>query len=771
QTITINNIDFSNNSAFTLDELNVYPVITYPIVLAPGDEVKYHITFTPIPSMTTVNELVNVSSDYPTAISIPITATVIQPPVVTTDSAVVRLTVEQSDSAIRTVKMQNTGLGDLDYRLSIEYHRPGISYSSVTPAKPVKNTVAKKNLFTLYGSGQPVQLTGSGGSALDYPAGGFKDSVLAFDAAIGTQYVDFLGTGVDEPSVMAVSRFNGGQKGIYLSHVGNLYRTDNMIPATIKFRIRLGSNINNSTVIYEQSVDVQPDTTGTGTYIVVKLDSGILINAYEDFWIEWDYAFGMRFPQGFQYVTTDQFKPQTFYYRATEQDAFQEIYWMAAFYMAAYAQTDSTGGWLTLTPDNGTLGINLKQPLKLTVHGPKTTPPDQSADIVIHSNDPVTPEAKVGVYLHIDQAPVLTSHDTLVVHEADTLYALIPAVDDGGGKVKISLVDKNSKTAISKTDSGTYFIYRPDYDDAGLHNFAISLADTKGNKRNDSLIVLVINTNRPPIVVKHLKNRTISLDGPGLTLALDTVFLDPDGDAVTYGFAGDANPMVQVFVKPTGETGIIQKDTGHISLPFVATDVNGASGYDTLHLWIKVNKAPVSNGIPYVFLEKGLTQIVDLSNYFSDEDPGDVLTYTAVVDSSQYVRVEVQGSNLIIHGLTVGNCIVTVTADDGSGGTVTKSFIVEVVSKMGDSGYDYHIRIAPNPIHGTAAALFLMDKEKRVQIQLLNMDGRVRQTLFEGSRPAGFNSVLINLHGVPMGNYYVKFTLGNDIRVVQITKL
>ena len=142
-----------------------------------------------------------------------------------------------------------------------------------------------------------------------------------------------------------------------------------------------------------------------------------------------------------------------------------------------------------------------------------------------------------------------------------------------------------------------------------------------------------------------------------------------------------------------------------------------------------------------------------------------------LVDSSKYAGIEIQGSNLIIHGLTVGNCIVTVTADDGNGGTVTKSFIVEVVSKMGDSGYDYHIRVAPNPIHGVAAALFLMDKEKRVQIQLLNMDGRVRQTLFEGTRPAGFNSVLINLYGVPIGNYYLKFTFGTDIRVVQITKL
>ena len=38
---------------------------------------------------------------------------------------------------MRYVQLGNTGLGDLDYKLSIEYHRPGISYSSVKQTTPV----------------------------------------------------------------------------------------------------------------------------------------------------------------------------------------------------------------------------------------------------------------------------------------------------------------------------------------------------------------------------------------------------------------------------------------------------------------------------------------------------------------------------------------------------------------------------------------------------------------------------------------------------------
>ncbi len=100
--------------------------------------------------------------------------------------------------------------------------------------------------------------------------------------------------------------------------------------------------------------------------------------------------------------------------------------------------------------------------------------------------------AKVGIYLHIDQAPVLTNHDTLKVQEADTLNSLIPVMDDAMGKIIVKLLTKNSKASIRNTDTANYFIYRPDYDDAGVQLFAISMADVNGNKRNDTLIVLVL---------------------------------------------------------------------------------------------------------------------------------------------------------------------------------------------------------------------------------------------------------------------------------------
>ena len=767
KTITISGIDFNGNASLTLSELAMNPdLFSVPVILAPGEELIYHVLLTPDSTQQSLNEHLNVSSDFTSPISIPVTATISLPPVVTTDTNIVRLVVQQTETADRFVKMGNDGKGNLDYTLSAEYHRPGITYAGTAPVKPLRR-MAKNAVSTLFGSGLTTSVLDQA-TRLSDNTGNFKDSILAYDPS--SNLTDYLGTGYDETPLMTVSRFNGGKKGFYLSHVSNLYRTDNNIATTIKFRIRLGSDINSSTVIYEQSVPIQPDTTRNGVHIIVKLDSAILINSYEDFWIEWDYAFGMRYPQGMQFTTTDAQKIHTFYVRIGEDYSWQEASFIANFYMAAYAQKDSTGGWLTVTPDSGSVGIGKKQRLTLTTHGPKVTPIDQSANLIIHSNDPVTPEYKVNVFVHIDQAPVLSNHDTLTVQEADSLNSLIPAQDDENGKVTVRLVKKTKDASVNNTDTGSYFMYKPGYDDAGVHLFEVSLADGKGNKRIDTLVVLVMNTNRPPVVMNHMADKTISLNGPALNLPLDLVFTDPDGDAMQYAFAGDVNPKAKVFVDGAGILSVIPMDTGRINLAFMATDIYGASGYDTLHLYIRNNMLPLATTIPDVVIDKGKSRTLDLSNYFTDGD-GDVLTYSAALDSAGSASLQVDGSQLVMNGLKPGISLVTITADDGVGGTVNKSFILFVLDTKGASDDSYHIRVAPNPVHGLANIFFQLDKENKVKIELLGVNGALRAIIYNGTRPAGYQFIPVNFSRYETGNYMLKFTIGDEVKTIQVSKL
>ena len=73
-----------------------------------------------------------------------------------------------------------------------------------------------------------------------------------------------------------------------------------------------------------------------------------------------------------------------------------------------------------------------------------------------------------------------------------------------------------------------------------------------------------------------------------------------------------------------------------------------------------------------------MSDAMDVSGYFSDADMSDTLTYTAMPDMEMYATVAVDGSMVTITGVSAGMATVTVTANDGKGGTVMQTIMVTV---------------------------------------------------------------------------------------------
>ena len=96
------------------------------------------------------------------------------------------------------------------------------------------------------------------------------------------------------------------------------------------------------------------------------------------------------------------------------------------------------------------------------------------------------------------------------------------------------------------------------------------------------------------------------------------------------------------------------------------------------------NSAPVvAQPIPpQVVAVGGTSEPLDLAAYFDDPD-GDPLTYAAVSDNPGAVTAEVRGRaavELVLTGIAAGEAVVTVTASDPHGGTVSQTLAVRTNS-------------------------------------------------------------------------------------------
>ncbi|WP_442952060.1 Ig-like domain-containing protein, partial [Paenibacillus sp. 203] len=68
---------------------------------------------------------------------------------------------------------------------------------------------------------------------------------------------------------------------------------------------------------------------------------------------------------------------------------------------------------------------------------------------------------------------------------------------------------------------------------------------------------------------------------------------------------------------------------------------------------------------------------VSLASVFADED-SDALTYTATSTDTGVATVAVNGSDLKITPVNAGTATITVTANDGKGGTINSQFNVTI---------------------------------------------------------------------------------------------
>ena len=150
------------------------------------------------------------------------------------------------------------------------------------------------------------------------------------------------------------------------------------------------------------------------------------------------------------------------------------------------------------------------------------------------------------------------------------------------------------------------------YEDAGEHPTQVMVLDQESNSTKD-VIIRVANTNRAPEKFGHL------VVNEGETAHLSTIFIDPDGDSLTY-FADE-------FFDEDGNWDVTFFDAGEYDISIIAFD--GAAEFESV---VKITVNDVET--PPIFVTEGSLFVREnemLQQIFEVNDPeGDNVTLSVV---------------------------------------------------------------------------------------------------------------------------------------------
>ncbi|MFT9371041.1 S-layer homology domain-containing protein [Paenibacillus polymyxa] len=193
--------------------------------------------------------------------------------------------------------------------------------------------------------------------------------------------------------------------------------------------------------------------------------------------------------------------------------------------------------------------------------------------------------------------------------------------------------------------------------------------------------------NHAPTVETSISNVTTGAADGIKTVSLAGVFADEDSDALTYTATSTDTGVATVAVNGN-DLKITPVNAGTVTITVTANDGKGGTVDTNFTLTVTplpaVNHAPVvQSTINDISTEAGaMDTTIGLASTFADEDL-DLLTYSAGSSNPGVATVTVTSDQLSITPLVVGSAIVTVTADDGKGGTVQTIFQVTVGEKRG----------------------------------------------------------------------------------------
>ncbi len=180
--------------------------------------------------------------------------------------------------------------------------------------------------------------------------------------------------------------------------------------------------------------------------------------------------------------------------------------------------------------------------------------------------------------------------------------------------------------------------------------------------------------NSAPKFVGMLDDQTMTVESDPIMIAIEGLFMDPDGDELTYEVSSDDDAVATATLS-----------SSHMTLTAVSkgmTTVTVTASDGDIHSSVSFNLT-IANAEPNYLgtlndqiVTKTLPMTVSVEGAFMDPD-GDELTYEATSEDTAIATVSMSGTDLTIDGVAAGTTTISVTASDGEL-QVTGNFMVTI---------------------------------------------------------------------------------------------
>ncbi|BBH23618.1 hypothetical protein Back11_49630 [Paenibacillus baekrokdamisoli] len=284
----------------------------------------------------------------------------------------------------------------------------------------------------------------------------------------------------------------------------------------------------------------------------------------------------------------------------------------------------------------------------------------------------------------VNHAPyVRNTIDTVTVGFADGTHtvSLASTFSDPDNDALTYTAASANTDAVTVSINGADLTITPVH--AGTAIITVTANDGKGGSKQTTFTVTVeaaTPVNREPIVVNTISSFTASVENGSRTVSLASTFSDPDNDALTYT-AASANTGIATVSINGADLTITPVHAGTAIITVTANDGKGGSKQTTFTVTFEaatpVNREPIVVNTISSFtasVENG-SRTVSLTSTFSDPD-NDALIYTAASANTDAATVSINGADLTITPVHAGTAIITVTANDGKGGSKQTTFTV-----------------------------------------------------------------------------------------------